>query len=148
MSYNYGKEVRKLEIRQAAEDAKLREAGVSEFFIEILHKMNLADLKANRVFYTHNVQSIEDIFDVASHVEYFDEGIEDTVDTIEALLNMVDNPVLHQLLMDTDKLTLQMLLLKMQGYSVDEIAVEINMNTDAIYKRLSRIKKKIKQTLA
>ena len=148
MSYNYGKEVRRLENRQAAEDAKLREAGVSEVFIEILHEMNLADLRANRVFYTHNVQSIEDVFDVATYVEYADDGMENTVDTIEALLDMVDNPALHQLLMNTDKLTLKMLLLKMQGYSVDDIAVEINMNTDTIYKKLSRIRKKIKQTLA
>ncbi len=62
MSYNYGREVRRLQNRQAQEDAELREAGVSEVFIEILHKMNWRDLKADRVFYTHNVQSIDDIF--------------------------------------------------------------------------------------
>ena len=45
-------------------------------------------------------------------------------------------------------MTLEMLFLKMQGYSVDDIAMELGKQTDAVYKRLSRIKKKIKFTLA
>jgi DNA-directed RNA polymerase specialized sigma24 family protein len=144
MSYNYGREVRRLQNRQAQEDAELREAGVSEVFIEILHKMNWRDLKADRVFYTHNVQSIDDIFNIVTYTTH-DEA---TVDNIEELLVMIDNPALRQLLMDTDKLTLKMLFLKMQGYSVDDIAMELGKQTDAVYKRLSRIKKKIKFTLA
>ena len=144
MSYNYGREVRRLQNRQAQEDAELREAGVSEVFIEILHKMNWRDLKADRVFYTHNAQSIDDIFNIVTYTMHD----EDTVDNIEELLVMIDNPALRQLLMDTDKLTLKMLFLKMQGYSVDDIAMELGKQTDAVYKRLSRIKKKIKFTLA
>ena len=130
--------------RQAQEDAELREAGVSEVFIEILHEMDWRDLKADRVFYTHNVQSIDDIFNIVTYTMHD----EDTVDNIEELLVMIDNPALRQLLMDTDKLTLEMLFLKMQGYSVDDIAMELGKQTDAVYKRLSRIKKKIKFTLA
>lgn len=144
MSYNYGREVRRLQNRQAQEDAELREAGVSEVFIEILHEMDWRDLKADRVFYTHNVQSIDDIFNIVTYTMHD----EDTVDNIEELLVMIDNPALRQLLMDTDKLTLKMLFLKMQGYSVDDIAMELGKQTDAVYKRLSRIKKKIKFTLA
>lgn len=144
MSYNYGREVRRLQNRQAQEDAELREAGVSEVFIEILHEMDWRDLKADRVFYTHNVQSIDDIFNIVTYTMHD----EDTVDNIEELLVMIDNPALRQLLMDTDKLTLEMLFLKMQGYSVEDIAMELGKQTDAVYKRLSRIKKKIKFTLA
>lgn len=70
MSYNYGREVRRLQNRQAQEDAELREAGVSEVFIEILHKMNWRDLKADRVFYTHNVQSIDDIFNIVTYTTH------------------------------------------------------------------------------
>ena len=106
--------------------------------------MNWRDLKADRVFYTHNVQSIDDIFNIVTYTTH-DEA---TVDNIEELLVMIDNPALRQLLMDTDKLTLEMLFLKMQGYSVDDIAMELGKQTDAVYKRLSRIKKKIKFTLA
>ena len=144
MSYNYGREVRRLQNRQAQEDAELREAGVSEVFIEILHEMDWRDLKADRGFYTHNVQSIDDIFNIVTYTTH-DEA---TVDNIEELLVMIDNPALRQLLMDTDKLTLEMLFLKMQGYSVEDIAMELGKQTDAVYKRLSRIKKKIKFTLA
>ena len=137
MSYNYGREVRRLQNRQVQEDAELREDGVSEFFIEILHEMDWRDLKADRVFYTHNVQSLDDIFNIVTYTM----NDENTADNIDELLATIDNPALRQLLMDTDKLTLEMLFLKMQGYSVDDIAMELGKQTDAIYKRLSRIKK-------
>jgi RNA polymerase sigma-70 factor (ECF subfamily) len=148
MSYNYGKEVRNLLSRQAQEDAELRESGVSEEFIEILHEFDLSDLKADRAFYMHNIQSIYDILDFTTYAEYTDYGIEHTIITIEELLDNVDNPMLHKILMETDKLTLETLLLKMQGYSVDEIALGTAMNTGAVYQRLSRIRKKIRLILA
>ena len=147
MSYNYGREVRRLQNRQAQEDAELREAGVSEIFIEILHEMDWCDLKADRVFYTHNVQSIEDVFDIVTYTMHDENSVDNIVNTIEELLDMIDNPALHQLLIDTDKLTLDILFLKMQGYSVDDIAMELGKQTDAVYKRLSRIKKKIMLTI-
>ena len=133
--------------RQAQEDAELREAGVSEIFIEILHEMDWCDLKADRVFYTHNVQSIEDVFDIVTYTMHDENSVDNIVNTIEELLDMIDNPALHQLLIDTDKLTLDILFLKMQGYSVDDIAMELGKQTDAVYKRLSRIKKKIMLTI-
>ena len=147
MSYNYGREVRRLQNRQVQEDAELREAGVSEFFIEILHEMDWRDLKADRVFYTHNVQSIDDIFDIVTYTMHDEDSMENMVDTIEELLAMIDNPELHQLLMDTDKLTLDMLFLKMQGYSVDDIATELSKHVDVVYKRLSRFRKRITKIL-
>lgn len=147
MSYNYGKKVRELQERQAKEDTELRKAGVSEIYIEILHEMDWNDLKSDRVFYMHNVQSIEDGFDVAAFMKDAEDDMENEIDTIESLLDMIDNPALHQLLMETDKLTLDMLFLKMQGYSVDDIARELGKKTDTVYKRLSRIRRKIKDVL-
>ena len=42
---------------------------------------------------------------------------------------------------------MQAILLQLQGYSVAEIAARLDMKEDAIYKRLKRLKEKIKKLL-
>ena len=49
--------------------------------------------------------------------------------------------------METDKKTLQILLLKMWGFSVREIAGQMGMPEKTIYTRMERLKKKIKNIL-
>lgn len=147
MGYNYGKEVQRLRCRQLQEDERLRSAGVSEDFIEILHELDWDELKANRIYYTHNVRSIDDLPNSSAPVERIEALMEDTVASIEELLNHVGNPRLHCILMAADRLTLHALLLKMQGYSIDEISVLLDLSKENIYKRLQRIRKKINQTL-
>ena len=49
--------------------------------------------------------------------------------------------------METDKKTLQILLLKMWGFSVREIAGQMGLPEKTIYTRMERLKKKIKKVL-
>ena len=95
MGYNYGKEVQRLRCRQLQEDERLRSVGVSEDFIEILHELDWDELKANRIYYTHNVRSIDDLPDSSAPVERIEALMEDTVASIDELLNHVGNPRLH-----------------------------------------------------
>ena len=44
-----------------------------------------------------------------------------------------------------DKQTLQALLLKMQGYSTQEIASKLGITEKAVYRRMDRLKEKIKK---
>ena len=46
--------------------------------------------------------------------------------------------------MTVDKHTLQIVLLKMQGYSTKEIAAMTGLTEKAIYKRLERLREKLK----
>ena len=55
-----------------------------------------------------------------------------------------DERVLH-ILLESDKKTLQMLLLKMMGFSVAEIAVRLGISERTIYCRIDRLKKKLKK---
>ena len=65
--------------------------------------------------------------------------------TVENLLNDIENAELLKTLLTVDKLTLQIALLKMNGYSTNEIAVLVHLSTDAIYKRIATLKKKLKK---
>lgn len=46
-----------------------------------------------------------------------------------------------------DRLTLQAVLLQLQGFSIAEIALMLDMKEYTVYKRLSRLKEKIKKLL-
>ena len=65
--------------------------------------------------------------------------------TVEDLLNDIENAELLKALLTVDKLTLQIYVLKMNGYSTNEIAVLVHLSTDAIYKRIATLKKKLKK---
>ena len=63
------------------------------------------------------------------------------------LLDSVENEQLLQVLLESDKKTLQILLLKMWGFSVREIAGQMGLAEKTIYTRIERLKKKIKKVL-
>lgn len=64
---------------------------------------------------------------------------------MEDLLNDIKNAELLKALLTVDKLTLQIALLKMNGYSTNEIAILVRLSTDAIYKRITVLIKKLKK---
>ena len=66
---------------------------------------------------------------------------------IQQLLDSVENEQLLQVLLESDKKTLQILLLKMWGFSVHEIAGQMGLPEKTIYTRIERLKKKIKKVL-
>ena len=67
------------------------------------------------------------------------------IKTIEDLLNSIENQQLYQILIKVDKLTLQIALMKIQGYSTREIAHSLSITEKAVYRRLDRLKEKIKK---
>ena len=67
--------------------------------------------------------------------------------TVEDFLDNIENQQLYQVLIKVDRLTLQAILLQIQGYSIAEIAAILGMKEDTVYKRLGRLKQKIKKLL-
>lgn len=61
------------------------------------------------------------------------------------MLDEIENERLYQVLLTVDKRTLQIVLLKMQGYSTREIAPLVDLKTGAIYAKLDHLRKKLKQ---
>ena len=141
MAYNKAKEERKWRIWKEAEEKQMRSLGVDEDTIERLRIHDWAIFNSDRRYY-------EKLQDAGTYLEEVAEDIaQPEVKTIEEFLDSIENVVLYQELYQLDKLTLQALLMRTQGFSISEISVELSLNKEAVYKRLNRFKKKIKKLL-
>ncbi len=67
--------------------------------------------------------------------------------TVADLLDEIENETLYRALLTVDRRTLQIILLKMQGYSTKEIAPLVGLTTGAIYARLDHLRKKLRKIL-
>ena len=67
--------------------------------------------------------------------------------SVADLLDEIEDETLYQALLTVDRRTLQIILLKMQGYSTKEIAPLVGLTTGAIYARLDHLRKKLRKIL-
>ncbi len=104
--------------------------GVSENDIEKLRVHDWAIFNSDRRYYQRMQEA----------GTYLDEVAEDTtppeIKTVEDFLDNIENQQLYQVLIKVDRLTLQAILLQIQGYSIAEIAAILGMKEDTVYKRL------------
>ena len=63
--------------------------------------------------------------------------------TVDDLLNEIENENLYKALLTIDRCTLQIVLLKMKGYSTKEIAPIVGLTTGAVYSRLEYLRKNL-----
>ena len=141
MAYNKAREERKWSIWKEAEEKQLRSLGVSEDDIEKLRVHDWAIFNSDRRYY-------EKLQDAGTYLEEVaEDAAQPEVKTVEEFLDSIENAVLYQELYQLDKLTLQALLMRTQGFSITEISVKLCLNREVIYKRLNRFKKKIKKLL-
>ncbi|MCI9576093.1 MAG: sigma-70 family RNA polymerase sigma factor [Clostridiales bacterium] len=139
MPYNHGKEERKWQRWKLAEEKVLRACGVDESTIEQLRTWDRVMFNSDRRFYEKLQETGTYLDCVAANATPTD------IYTVEDLLNDIENVELLKSLLTVDKLTLQISVLKMNGYSTNEIAVLVHLSTDAIYKRIAALKKKLKK---
>ena len=138
MAYNHGRAERKWRLWKEAEEKILREYGVSERIIEEIRIYDRAEFNSNRRFYRY-------MNDVAEYLEEMaDTEPQAEIHSVEDLLNEIDSEALYRALFTVDRRTLLILLLKMQGYSTREIAATAGLTEKAVYKRLERLRQKLK----
>lgn len=139
MAYNKAKEEKKWRLWKAAEEKQLRSLGVSEDTIEKLRVHDWAIFNSDRRYYQR----------VQESGTYLDEVAEDTtppeVKTVEDFLDSIENQQLYQVLIKVDRLTLRIALMKVQGYSVHEVALRLGITEKAVYRRMDRLREKIKK---
>ena len=141
MAYNKAKEEKKWRLWKEAEENKLRSLGVEEDTIEKLRIHDWAVFNSDRRFYQR-------LKDVATYLEEMEADAElPEIRSVDDLLNSIENQKLHQALIMVDKLTLQIVLMKLQGYKPREIAALLGLSEQSVYKRMQRFKKKIKNIL-
>ena len=138
MAYNHGREDRKWRIWKEAEEKVLRECGVDEAIIEQIRTDDRADFNSNRRFYRW-----------ASDFGEYLEGMADRekqaeVKSVSDLLDEIENETLYLALITVDRRTLQIILLKMQGYSTKEIAASVKLSTKSVYRRMEKLRSRLK----
>ena len=139
MAYNKASEERKWRLWKEAEEKQLRSLGVNEDDIEKLRVHDWTIFNSDRRYYQR----------VQETGTYLDELAEDTtqpeVKTVEDFLDSIENQCLYQILIKVDRFTLQIALMKIQGYSTREIAVYLDITEKAVYRRMDRLKEKLKK---
>lgn len=139
MAYNHGREERKWRIWKETEETVLRKCGVDENTIDEIRTYDRAEFNSNRRFYRWTSdfgEYLEGMAEVEQQIE---------IHSVTDLLDEIENENLHRALLSVDKRTLQIVLLKMQGYSTKEIAPIVHLTTGAIYARLDHLRKKLRQ---
>ena len=63
------------------------------------------------------------------------------IKTPEKLLDEIEDVTVYYVLKKSDRRLLEILILLMQDYTIDEIAEDLHMSTNAVYKRLENSKK-------
>ena len=141
MAYNKAREEKKWRLWKEAEEKQLRSLGVSENDIEKLRVHDWAIFNSDRRYYQRMQETGTYLEEVAADMT------QPEIKTVEDFLDNIENQQLYQVLIKADRLTLQAILLQIQGYSIAEIAAILGMKEDTVYKRLGRLKQKIKKLL-
>lgn len=141
MAYNKAREEKKWRLWKEAEEKQLRSLGVSESDIETLRVHDWAIFNSDRRYYQRMQETGTYLEEVAADMT------QPKIKTVEDFLDNIENQQLYQVLIKVDRLTLQAILLQIQGYSIAEIAAILGMKEDTVYKRLGRLKQKIKKLL-
>lgn len=137
MAYNKAKAEREWLRWKEAEEKKLRELGVDEETIQRLHTYDWAQFNKERQYLQRQVEW-------SPYIDWMSaQNLELPVENIESLLDSIEDTKLLRVLSKEDKLTLQIVLYKMQGYTSIEIAEKTGMTETAIRQRISRLKKKM-----
>lgn len=119
------------------EENQLRELGVDEDTIQRLHTYDWDAFKSERNYQRLNAGS-----EPLEKLSVVDKPKE--ASNLQGLLDEIENERLYAILKDTDKLTIEILLYKMQGYSIKEISKMYKIPKTTIYSRISVLQKKIK----
>ena len=139
MAYNKAREEKKWRLWKEAEEKQLRSLGVSEDTIEQLRVHDWAIFNSDRRYYQRMQET----------GTYLEEVAEDTIlpeiRTVEDFLDNIENQQLYQVLIMVDRLTLRIALMKIQGYSIREIAACLGITEKAVYRRMDRLKEKLKK---
>ena len=139
MAYNGLKEYYKWRRWKDNDEKTLREHGVDE---ETIAKIREFD----RITYNSDNRFYKRLNDMG---EFYEETIPDTskdeITSVEQLLQEVENPKMYKILKKASERTLQIILMRVQGYSVKDISEIIHISKASIYERISTLRNKLKE---
>lgn len=141
MAYYKAREEHKWLEWKKTEENILREQGFDEVSIQELRQKDWDDFKSERRF-LERWKASDEFIEQQAH----DEGNPSLVNVQDFIDEIEDEELLKQLL-TVDKLTLQLAVLRTQGFSMREIADLMNLSDKSVYRRMDRLKEKLKKFL-
>ena len=139
MAYNHGKAERKWKLWKEKEEKILRDSGVSEDMIEEIRLYDRQEFNSDRRYYERVQETGTYLDTIAASTD------QPEPKTVQEFLDHIENQELYHALITVDRLTLQIVLMKIQGYSIREIAMYLKITEKAVYRRMDRLKEKIKK---
>ena len=139
MAYNKAKEEWKWRTRKEMEEKKMRQLGVSEDIIKQLRTHDWSVFNSERRYY-EKLQGTNTYIDTAT-----DEESNSEIRSVDDFLNNIESEKLYQVLVSVDNVTLQIAVLRIQGFSTKEVASKLGITPKSIYRRIDRLKEKIKK---
>ena len=146
MAYNKAREEQKWKSWKEREEEKLRELGMDEASIQILHESDWADFNSERRYREHQIP----LLDYAELLLAETEVSETQIQSVEELLDTIGDEQLLHILMDaveSNVILKKSKVLKMMGYAPKEISTCIGMPEQTIYTKLRRLREKIKKVV-
>lgn len=141
MAFNKAREEKKWKEWKEREEKQMRELGVDETVILKRRELDWSDFNEERRYREHQADFPD--YDLLSPVELEEPELDD----VQRLLDAIEDEELLHIMLGADRVMLQILLLRIMGYSVCEIAGQLGITERAIYCRIDRLKKKIKKIL-
>ena len=137
MAYNSLKSYWIWRRKKEAEEKEWHSLGVDENIIEELHDFD-------RIAYNSDDRFYKRLYDVG---DFYEEIIEDKskreVTTVEQLLDEVENPAMYKILKKASEKTLQIILMRVRGYSVKDISEILHLSKTSIYERIKKVREKL-----
>lgn len=138
MGHNHASELNEWLRKKEKEERLLRELGVDENAIQILRNYDYRLFLDDRRFYDNEDVSSEGLFLMFPSYDPL------IIKTPEKLLDEIEDVTVYYILKKSDRRLLEILILLMQDYTIDEISEDLHMSTNAVYKRLEKLRKKLK----
>ena len=138
MGFNYQKELIKWNKWKSQEEELLRSLDVDENIIRQLHDYDWEMFKSERRFRGRQNTTINTVL---NNIPFYDQK---EINTIDDLLSQLENEALFNYVSTIDKETSTIILLKIFGYSTHEISEILGLSLSSIYKKIHRLRKKLK----
>lgn len=139
MGFNYSVEYEKWLKWKKEEEELLRSLEVPEKIIEELRSYDWNEFNRQRSILSKQFPTKEIFFVLTPVYDHKD------VKDVDDLLGEIKDESLYEILSNTDKVTLNIVLLKMFGYSISEISKMTGIPRSTIYYRIRLLKEKIKK---
>lgn len=139
MSYNNARELKKWKLWKQQEEKLLRSLGIEESIIKQLYEYDYQMFLSERRIRSRQIATLDAFF---LNKPCYDKK---EISTLEDLLDNIESESLFIHLSKEDPQTLNILLLRILGYSVHEITELLSINETVVYNRIHRLKKKLKK---